>query len=401
MAIAAANMNKAFRIICMLTAITMTTYCYQRFLLNESTSLVDFQVFGKRDQDIYPSISLCLYGPGLIKEDELQKVNITTTAKDYEMFLRGNVWDNKMATVNFDKVSAKLEQYLKSIETEYENNQDDDNNYDTLKQLYQSSAYDADGVKPEMPFYISYVSDKDKCYSMDLTDEILQTVQGNLLSSIKIRLEANIVEPKIEITIHIHYPKQLLRSKSVRKVQLTKSSDNSNVHQTSTLRFMSMKVIRRRNTMDTPCDENWRNYDDDVFRKMAESARCKPAHWQSLRDHQLINQPNCNSEAQMAKLIVPRSYTIDIRFLESFDPPCDQLQAITFIGKTDIEERGKQEQASSSSSSSKVSTDEHTMLPNTTKLITNYSSRTTTLLIKPNLENYEEILHVRAMNFES
>ena len=52
-----------FHVICMLFTISMTTYCFYQYALNEDTAKVDYKRFQSTDEDIYPSISFCFDRP--------------------------------------------------------------------------------------------------------------------------------------------------------------------------------------------------------------------------------------------------------------------------------------------------------------------------------------------------
>ena len=106
----------------MLITLTGVLFSYSTYLYiqNESTSLVDFATIGKRsDVDIYPSISICPYQLGFIKQSKLKENNITNNAKNYKAFLFGKEWDSKMANIDYDSYTVNLQDYGTSIRVDY------------------------------------------------------------------------------------------------------------------------------------------------------------------------------------------------------------------------------------------------------------------------------------------
>ena len=86
------------------------------YILNKSTSLVDFKPLGKRsDVDIYPSLSLCPYKVNFINESKLIQNNITNLARNYKEFLYGSVWDWKMENIEYDDYTIDLNRFISKI----------------------------------------------------------------------------------------------------------------------------------------------------------------------------------------------------------------------------------------------------------------------------------------------
>ena len=54
--------NELFHLICLMATMAMVIYGIRRYLLNESTSRVDFQAFATKSKDIYPTVSICVHG---------------------------------------------------------------------------------------------------------------------------------------------------------------------------------------------------------------------------------------------------------------------------------------------------------------------------------------------------
>ena len=109
----------AFRLICLLLTGGLFVYCSWKFIQDESTSLVDFQTYHNTEEDIYPSITLCL-----IQNDESNALYIPEKLKNeynidnatkYASFLRGDYWENNFTKVDYDDVTINLRDFVKTV----------------------------------------------------------------------------------------------------------------------------------------------------------------------------------------------------------------------------------------------------------------------------------------------
>ena len=102
-----------FHLMCVSLTTVIVCNCIYIYVLDESTSLVNFQTFGKRPAlDIYPTISLCLCQLGFINEAKLKADNVANYSKEYKNFLFGDVWNAEMATIDYDQYTLNLTRYV-------------------------------------------------------------------------------------------------------------------------------------------------------------------------------------------------------------------------------------------------------------------------------------------------
>ena len=313
------TIQKFFRLSCLIATVVMIIYCLTKYILNESTSQVDFQILGNRDIDIYPSLSVCIYRYGLYKEDKMKERNITNTSREYKNFLYGKIWSAKLLKIDYDEYTIGLENYITIIKV--------DNRGSRKTTIYDWSPNDTK-IEGEhigdvnFPFYISYRSDKEKCYSLDLSDGILALVKGTILRQVVIEFE-NFALSKVGLHIYLHYPKQLFRSLPVYTIQKLDNGE-SNLTGSDEITVTNMKVIRRRMTNKTPCNKEWKTDDEKILTRIMNKVGCEPPHWK-LHSH----FPTCDTMEKMKSSSIPPAFNLDTNLLKNLDSPCHQIYVIT------------------------------------------------------------------------
>ena len=159
-----------FHLMCIALTSSIVFYCIHNYMLDESTSLVNFQTFGKRATlDIYPTISLCLCGIGFINEEKLKDDGVTESGKNYMKFLFGDLWDAKMAEIDYDEYTLDIGSYIKRVVIE-ERGLTKDVVYEWTPNM--TKVFGLEYGREKIPFFVSYRSDKDKCFSMNLNKDV-------------------------------------------------------------------------------------------------------------------------------------------------------------------------------------------------------------------------------------
>ena len=200
-----------FYFVCIILTSSLGMYCLYMYILNKSTSLVDFKPLGKRSNvDIYPSLSLCPYKVHFINESKLRENNISNSARDYKDFLYGSVWNLKMEHIDYDDYTIDLSKFISKIGAIQRGRK--------VKALYEwtpnNTIIRGSDLGPEInPFYISYRSDKDKCYSLDIQDVIMKRLNVNTIRRISIEFK-NLVVPGVGVNVFLHYPCLLYTSRA-------------------------------------------------------------------------------------------------------------------------------------------------------------------------------------------
>ena len=73
----------------------------------------------------------------------------------------------------------------------------------------------------------------------------------------------------------------------------------------------NVEVIRKRNTRFSPCNENYKEDDDLIRKRLIEKAGCTPVHWPADKDYKY----RCKNKNEMIQVGTPLLETINPEFL--------------------------------------------------------------------------------------
>ena len=102
--------NYVSHALCGSVTICFIVYCIYQYILDEDVSRIEFQQFNSEKDHIYPAITICFPTPLL--EDKLASYGEGINTSSYSGFLRGEIWDDRMANINYADVSLNIEDYL-------------------------------------------------------------------------------------------------------------------------------------------------------------------------------------------------------------------------------------------------------------------------------------------------
>ena len=97
-------------LLCLCATIGLSVYSMSRYCKNEDVTLVQISQYHSSADKIYPTISICISPPFLIKEFESHKDNMINISS-YKEFLRGNYWDDRMLDIDYDNFTVSFEEY--------------------------------------------------------------------------------------------------------------------------------------------------------------------------------------------------------------------------------------------------------------------------------------------------
>ena len=116
----------------------------------------------------------------------------------------------------------------------------------------------------------------------------------------------------------IHYPNQLLASLGTIRYNWAERLTNS----TYDMKFKvdNVEAIRRRNKIDRPCDEKWKDYDDTVLAEHTQKIGCRAPYQESRKGERL-----CSTKSEMK-----RSRFFLRSDLNGMLQPCKTLQKVRY-----------------------------------------------------------------------
>ena len=264
---------------CLLTTIILSMYSIHRYIKNEDTTSIKVTTFLSTKEAIYPSMTFCVFHPFLEKNFAAYgDMNINKTS--YMDFLKGRKWNDSFLLVDYDNVTVSLKANL--IDT----------NYDTHSSGGVGYMRDAD-FKWDADYHVSYRSVWEKCFTVHAPFPKTERVfyyEININNSI---FSADEDFHDKFIFVYFHYPGQRYTSyytiKDVLKAGETKNEDFSMIFE-----IRNIDVISRRNKIDVPCLEDWKNYDQIYAEKIIIDFGCHPPHWKWNS-----KLPICSSKKQM------------------------------------------------------------------------------------------------------
>ena len=103
-------LNRVFHIFCVLSALSLTCWCFHKYMQDKDVSLVNYKRFHSDRGSIYPSLTLCFNNPFL--NDKLKTFGDGINTSTYYSFLEGLLWDKRMVDIDYDNVTVNLDDYL-------------------------------------------------------------------------------------------------------------------------------------------------------------------------------------------------------------------------------------------------------------------------------------------------
>ena len=108
-----------FAILCGLVTLSLCSYwCYQ-FSRNEDLTVVQYKEFKGTKEGIFPTASFCLGDNFVLLKEKLDQYDVNETS--YLSFLKGNLFDNKMLSINFSYVTIDITDYIKGYRLYFKN----------------------------------------------------------------------------------------------------------------------------------------------------------------------------------------------------------------------------------------------------------------------------------------
>ena len=180
------NITSLFHFLCITAALLMIIYCGVEFIRNEDVTEISYKSFNGN----YPDLTLCFYPPFI--DENLMKYGKDLKTWQYGLFLSGYYWDDRMPNIDYTDVTINWE--------------------DILLQTCVRSSYTGDGVNCiNITNLVSFSFMNYKCFSFHPEDDI------KTIMSMEIRIKSsafpNGIRPQSGgLLVHLHYPKQFLRS---------------------------------------------------------------------------------------------------------------------------------------------------------------------------------------------
>ena len=266
-----------YMVTCFLATISLSIYSLYRYIKNEDTTSIKITTFLSTKEAIYPSLSFCILIPFLkhkfnVYEDK--GINMTS----YVDYLNGNDWNESFLSVDYDDVTVSLSENL--IKAEYWTLSDSNHDWD-------------------VDYYVSFRSAFQKCFTINAPfpeKDLLEGFDVHINNSIFPTGSRYDYRDYSDIVTYIHYPGQRYTAYYTFKNDFD-SRKNENSSYEMIYKVRNIDVISRRNKIDEPCEEDWKNFDQKIMEKRMNDVGCHPPHWKL---ESML--PNCTSAKDMKHL---------------------------------------------------------------------------------------------------
>ena len=102
-----------FRVLCILSALSMCVYCVYNYIKDDDLTVVTFKNFQGSDENTYPQVTLCVSNE--FSDENLKKINPNFSAAAYEAHLFGRVWNPKMVDLEYDKIVTMPKEVVRRL----------------------------------------------------------------------------------------------------------------------------------------------------------------------------------------------------------------------------------------------------------------------------------------------
>ena len=333
------DLNSCFHFICICVTISVVCYCFYQYSLDEDVSLIDFKIFHDDGNSLYPTTTLCFYNPFL--ESELIKYGEGINTTSYSKFLQGELQDERMAAIDYDKVTISLADKLISVSGKMENG--------TFLWLYDRENKHPAFLGPDGKdmTYTSFKSGLNKCFSFEIP-----YIEGSLMWSMFITMKLDSFPRSVRadtvrfngndptqggFKVSFHYPSQRFYSSGAAKYQwnafsLKQQEEMPCRELYMRFRLKGVEVLARRSKRKTKCNLDWLSSDAMLETNIIHRLKCYPPHKRpgSKRDNRLGSSPiqaypSCQNSTQIKSITDP---TRDD--LHRYPKPCRIIEKLEF-----------------------------------------------------------------------
>ena len=293
----------SFTFCCILATVFLCSYWCYKFTLNEDLSVISYKEFHKTDDDIFPTLSLCLGNPVL--EERLAEYGFNKTS--YLDFLSGKLFDKEMLNINYTYVTQNIVDYIKGYRIYFRNRTRIKIDSGLSLQEKEKLTFNTFNGFGHSVFT--------KCFGLVIPQTKDMRIFRILLSN---EFFPNSVRPAyVLFRTRVHFPKQFLVSKHTEK-SVWPSTLKFGRYKTR-INIVSAEDVRNRNKKGNVCRESWKDYDDWIVKLYKQDAGCTNPY-----QYQNIGQLNCNTKEEMQHSMFRQS----IVEREKYPKPCKALHNV-------------------------------------------------------------------------
>jgi hypothetical protein len=275
----------------------MVSVWVKKFIQDEDLCLVEYQSFRNAPNIKLPEISLCFAEPFI--EEKLNGHETNTT--EYLQFLSGDIFNEKLASINYTNVTFNFESYYSQTQVLYNEGSITDNEYGVINS------------RPNIFNFERLV----KCYGFDVESSNTQDFKSVNHYFKSDPIVDNFMSAKTTL-VTIHGPQQFHLTNGFKIVAF---DANETYGGALFIQINKAEVLKTRNKPKNPCMMQWRNWDNLVTLKRIQDIGCLPPYY----------EPHPNFKICSTMMEIKRWHNVinEIKNNRS-DLPCQQMPEIDF-----------------------------------------------------------------------
>ena len=257
-----------FKFLCIIVTVIMIGFWFNKFYTNKSSTLIEYKRIDNIEDFIFPELSLCFATP-FITNYTRDKI----FQQSYRLYLLGVgcvgengqfiEWEkckDFFENINYDHVTPNPSDYLELMEIKWKPGTNYSNNsvlttrcHNTNRCPYASFNNIYNGITGKDHFY--------KCFGLNIKRSYAKHIV-NLFFGFKSEFK-KILDQIDFVMARFYQPNQFVRGEGV-DIPLWIRSGSPNNTVAEGFKINSVEIFKRRNTRNSQCTMDWKNYDDWV-----------------------------------------------------------------------------------------------------------------------------------------
>ena len=298
---------------CVAVTIAMIAFWVAEFIKDNDLCLVDYIYYAKYDKgSVHPTVSLCFLEP--ISTDLLKIHNATFDDQMYARFLRGEMYDDNLAKLDFNNVTYPLLGYIGKVLMGFIN-----------KTYLEIPKFDDTRLQTYSTVYNSYTVGRiSKCIALEMNpaqiDYIYYVIRKDIFpGGIRPSNWGNIMLPVVTFQL---FPITYSPWQFKRYAWQKRKKETSEYYMAFTV--TSVEILTRRNKPKAPCIEDWKSYGKSIktiFEEAMDKVGCRAPYQHSSKP-----LPRCQTKEKMKEM-----YTLlQEDPTKAYTPPCDTLENLQY-----------------------------------------------------------------------
>ena len=268
------QIKSVFTIICWCVVCYMIGYWWYKYLDDRDIGVVDISAFKESKEIRHPSVTLCWKNPFIL--EKLQTYNSSIDKKSYRRYLRGKMYKDEYARIDYNRVSIDLSNYQLAFYEIWRN-----------ESAFKPSSLNIQYIEVFSGFAYDMFM---KCFWVKHDIEKHHHIKG---FSISYDFNATINDPikcrktRPKLFYKINYPDQFFLGDGLIEAD---PCENTGMY----VWIDELEILERRNSRNRECLDNSKSFDLVSLNKFMSGRICRPPY---LTDQ--IHHPICNNRREM------------------------------------------------------------------------------------------------------